>query len=126
VFAAASLGDYLQKFFSAGKQTPDPQGCRFLRRQFCTGAANPAGAPADCIYCRQARVVWTHWNTAGELRPGSRRDLLGNRPGADARQRSQAGHAGAGIDLVSLLQGERLGMAMVDRGACGAFTARQR
>jgi len=111
VFAAASLGRYLQKVFKRWKQTPVTGAVRFYNaRQFWpAGAAIPAGRHrADVFIAASGRVENGRTGNTGELRPGSRRDLLGNSLVLIAHgQRQPAGHAGAGKwDSCPLLPGE--------------------
>lgn len=121
VFAAASLGDTLQKVFSAWEADTGNRAVASYAGSSALARQIQQGAPAD-VFISASGEWMDALETAGELRPGSRRDLLGNSLVLIAHgSASRPVVLEPGVDLVSLLQGERLGMAMVDAVPAGIY-----
>ena len=121
VFAAASLTTALDRVAAAWTAqtgqtaTLSYAGSSALARQI------QQGAPADIFI--SASTDWIEALAAsGDLRPGTRRDILGNRlvliaHGPDAPPVT----LDATLDLPALLQGGRLAMALVDAVPAGVY-----
>ena len=121
VFAAASLTTALDRVAAAWTAqtgqtaTLSYAGSSALARQI------QKGAPADIFI--SASTDWIEALAAsGDLRPGTRRDILGNRlvliaHGPDAPPVT----LDATLDLPALLQGGRLAMALVDAVPAGVY-----
>lgn len=121
VFAAASLSDALDAVGEAWRARTGEAivvsyaGSSALARQI------QAGAPAD-VFISASEDWMAAVEASGDVRAGTRRDLLGNAlvlvaHGADAPPVA----IGPGFDLAGLLGGERLAMALVDAVPAGIY-----
>ena len=121
VFAAASLTGALDRIAAdwaaetGHRATLSYAGSSALARQI------QAGAPADLFL--SASVDWMDaLATSGDLREGTRRDILGNRLVLIAHGRDAAPVTlDAAPDLAGLLGGGRLSMALVDSVPAGIY-----
>jgi molybdate transport system substrate-binding protein len=121
VFAAASLTNALDAVAAAWTAetghgaTIAYAGSSALARQI------QQGAPADIFF--PASVDWMDAvESSGDLRPGTRRDILGNRLVLIAHGRDAATvRIDAELDLPGMLEGGRLSMALVDAVPAGIY-----
>lgn len=120
VFAAASLTDALDRIAAdwSGETGHDVvmsyAGSPALARQI------QAGAPADLFI--SASTDWMDaLEASGDIRPGTRRDLLGNSLVLIAHGPARPVTIDAELDLPGLLAGGRLSMAMVDSVPAGVY-----
>ena len=121
VFAAASLTDALTRI-GADWSAATGHGVTF---SFAGSAALARqiqqGAPAD-IYISASPDWVDALQASGDLRPGTRRDLLGNTLVLIAHGRDVAPvTVDARLDLPGLLDGGRLSMALVDAVPAGSY-----
>lgn len=121
VFAAASLGGALDRIAADwGAETGHEvvlsfAGSSALARQI------QAGAPAD-VFVSASRDWMDAVEASGDLAPGTRRDLLGNRLVLIAHgQVAARADIGPGLDLAGMLAGGRLAMALVDAVPAGVY-----
>lgn len=120
IFAAASLSDALERI---GADWTAQSGHQVV----VSGAAASAlarqiqqGAPAD-IFISASSDWMDAVEASGDLRPGTRRDLLGNRLVLIAHGAASPVTIDGALDLPSLLDGGRLAMAMVDSVPAGIY-----
>lgn len=121
VFAAASLGDTLQSVFSAWKEDTGNTAVASYAGSSALARQIQQGAPAD-LFISASRDWMDAVEASADIRPDSRRDLLGNRlvliaHGSNAEQLALE----PGVDLAGLLGDERLAMAMVDAVPAGIY-----
>lgn len=120
VFAAASLTDALDRIAAdwtdAGGATvvTSYAGSSALARQI------REGAPAD-IFISASPDWMDALEASGDLRPGTRRDILGNRLVLIAHGDADPVTIDADLDLPALLSGGRLSMALVDAVPAGIY-----
>lgn len=120
VFAAASLTDALDRIAAdwtdAGGATvvTSYAGSSALARQI------REGAPAD-IFISASPDWMDALEASGDLRPGTRRDILGNRLVLIAHGDADPVTIDADLDLPVLLGGGRLSMALVDAVPAGIY-----
>lgn len=121
VFAAASLTNALNTVSAAW--TAETGHVATISYAGSSALANQiqAGAPADVFI--SASVDWMDAVAAsGDLREGSRRDILGNTLVLIAHGRDAAPVIiDANLDLVGMLNGGRLSMALVDAVPAGVY-----
>lgn len=121
VFAAASLTNALDRIGTAFAAATGHRAVMAYGASSALARQIQAGAPADVFI--SASEEWMDAIAAsGDLREGTRRDLLGNSlvlvaHGRDAR----AVTIDANLDLVGLLAGGRLSMAVVDAVPAGVY-----
>jgi molybdate transport system substrate-binding protein len=122
VFAAASLKTALDEIAAGWEAatgsdvTPVYGGSPAMARQIA------AGAPADIFI--SASATWMDDLAAqGLIEPDSRRDVVGNRLVLVAHVQAGPVTLDAGTDLLGLLAGGRLSMAMVDAVPAGQYGA---
>ena len=116
VFAAASMKGALDEALSRwdGAATVSYAGSSALARQI------DQGAPADIVI--SASPDWMDWLAArGLLRPGTRRDLLGNRLALVGYGPQTAAPIDQDFDLAARLGDGRLAMALVDSVPAGVY-----
>lgn len=120
VFAAASLTNALDRVAAEwSAETGDKAvisyaGSSALARQIQNGA------PAD-IFISASSDWMDELAASGDLRAGSRRDLLGNRLVLIAHGEAAPVSIDENLDLPALLNGGRLSMAMVDSVPAGVY-----
>lgn len=120
VFAAASLTDALDRIAAdwtdAGGAVvvTSYAGSSALARQI------REGAPAD-IFISASPDWMDALEASGDLRPGTRRDILGNRLVLIAHGDADPVTIDADLDLPALLGGGRLSMALVDAVPAGIY-----
>ena len=120
VFAAASLKDALEdaaagwEAGTGGEVALSFAGSAALARQI------EAGAPADLFI--SANEAWMDALEAeGLIRPGTRRDLVGNRLVLVAHGEAEPREIGPDLDLAGMLGDGRLAMALVDAVPAGVY-----
>lgn len=121
VFAAASLGDTLQSVFSAWHEDTGHTAVASYAGSSALARQIQQGAPADLFI--SASSEWMDAvEASADIRPDSRRDLLGNRLVLIAHgNEAEPVTLEPGVDIVGLLGGERLAMAMVDAVPAGLY-----
>lgn len=120
VFAAASLTDALDRIAAdwtdagGAAVVTSYAGSSALARQI------REGAPAD-IFISASPDWMDALEASGDLRPGTRRDILGNRLVLIAHGDADPVTIDADLDLPALLGGGRLSMALVDAVPAGIY-----
>ncbi|MDP5307398.1 molybdate ABC transporter substrate-binding protein [Paracoccus spongiarum] len=120
VFAAASLTDALDSVAVAWtKQTGHSAVLSFAGSSVLAKQIRQL-APADIFISASAEWM-DELEASGSLREGTRRDLLGNRLVLVAHGNAAPVTIDASLDLVAMLGGGRLSMAMVDSVPAGIY-----
>lgn len=121
VLAAASLGNTLQTLFSAWEEDTGHTAVASYAGSSALARQIQQGAPADLFI--SASSDWMDAvEASADIRPGSRRDLLGNRLVLIAHgNNSEPLALEPGLGLIGLLGDERLAMAMVDAVPAGIY-----
>lgn len=121
VFAAASLSDALSTVARAWEGETGQGAALSFASSAVLARQIMQGAPAD-IYISASTDWMDAVEGAGDLRPGTRRDLLGNRLVLIAHGRDAPPlRLDPPPDLVALLQGGRLSMALVESVPAGIY-----
>jgi molybdate transport system substrate-binding protein len=121
VFAAASLTDALDRVAEAWAAETGHVAVMSYAGSSALARQIQEGAPADIFI--SASVDWMDEIAAsGDLREGTRRDILGNRLVLIAHGRDAAAVTiDDGLDLAGLLDGGRLSMALVEAVPAGIY-----
>lgn len=120
VFAAASLTDALDRIAA---DWTDAGGAAVVTSYAGSSAMARQireGAPAD-IFISASPDWMDALEASGDLRPGTRRDILGNRLVLIAHGDADPVTIDADLDLPALLDGGRLSMALVDAVPAGIY-----
>ncbi|MFW5680996.1 MAG: molybdate ABC transporter substrate-binding protein [Pseudomonadota bacterium] len=121
LFAAASLGNALDRVAEAWSAETGQRAVMSFTGSSALARQIQEGAPADVFI--SASVDWMDAiEASGDLREETRRDILGNTLVLIAHGRdAQPMAVDADLDLVGLLDGGRLSMALVDAVPAGVY-----
>ena len=121
VFAASSLTTALDQVAAAWAAETGHRAVMSYAGSSALARQIQGGAPADLFI--SASVDWMDAvEASGDLRAGTRRDILGNRLVLIAHGRDAAPVSiDASLDLVGLLEGGRLSMALVEAVPAGVY-----